>query len=87
MGLLDRTYENTKKNKFLGPAGGAVVTLLDSHMANCRSSPRSDDLKVTLGTCARMLKTQEDNGGEGIVTWLSPVGISHFSHTVSVSLQ
>ena len=52
---------------------------LDSHVVDRGSHPGPGGLKPTLGACV-CPRSQEENGGEGIVAWPSPLAgvISHF---------
>ena len=46
-----RKHEAISELCILGPADGAMVMSLDSHVVNRDSSPRPDGLKLMLDTC------------------------------------
>ena len=63
----------------VGPAGGIVVMSLDFHIADMVSHNGN----VCVCVCPR---SQEENGGEWMVVWPSPLG-SDFSLSRSLSLS
>ena len=78
--------DRIEKCRRVGPAVSIVATSLDSHVVDCGSCPGPGGLKLMPGVCACLPKIREENGGEGIVVWPSPLG-SDFSLSVSLSLS
>ena len=71
---------------FWEPAVGIMAMSLDSHVANRGSSPGSGGLNSGRAHVRAYLRSREENGGEGIVVWLSPLG-GDFSLSVSLWLS
>ena len=68
-----------------GPAVSVMAMSLDSHVVDHGLSPGLGGLnsrRVCVHACPR---SQEENGGEGIVAWPSPLG-GDFLLSVSLSL-
>ena len=63
-----------------------VVGALDSHVADCGSSPGPGGLNSRQAHVCVCPRSREENGGEGITAWPSPLG-SDFSLSVSLSLS
>ena len=68
------------KSIFRGePAVSVMAMSLDSQVVDHGSHPGPGGLKLTPGACGACLRSQEENGGEGIVHGHPPWGmISHF---------
>ena len=69
-----------------GPAGGVMTMSLDSHVVDCSSSPRPSGLNSCQARVRACPRSLEENGGEGIVAWPSPLG-GDFLLSVSLSLS
>ena len=58
----------------MGPVVGVMAMSLDSHAVNHGSSPRPGGLNSRWVRVCACPRSQEENGGEGIVAWSSPLG-------------
>ena len=70
----------------MGPAVGVMAMSLDSHIVDQGLSPGPGGLN-SIRACVHVCpRSQEENGGEEIVAWPSPLG-GDFSLSVSLSLS
>ena len=69
------------------PADGIMAMLLDSHVVDCGSSPGPGGLNSCQAHVHACSRSQEENGGEGIVAWPSPLGGGLISHFLSLCLS
>ena len=68
----------------MGPAVSVMAMSLDSHVVNRGSSPGPGGLNLRrVRVC---LRSREENGGEGITVWPSPLG-GDFLLSVSLSVS
>ena len=73
-----------KKISLLGPAVGVMTMSLDSHVVDHGSSPGPGGLN-SHQVCVRARPRSQEENGEGIVAWPSPLG-GDFLLSVSLSL-
>ena len=71
---------------FRGPAVGIMALSLDCHVVDHGSSPRPGGLNSRWAYVHVCPGSREENGGEGIAAWPSPLG-RDFSLSVSLSLS